>query len=67
MNMVMVDVTDIPSARAGSVATLLGDDGRGGQGGDERVSAEEVARWMGSINYEVVARIHPSVPRVLVA
>lgn len=63
MNMVMVDVTDIPSAQAGGVATLLGNDGLGG---DERVSAEEVARWMGSINYEVVSRIHPSVPRVLV-
>ncbi len=58
MNMAMIDVTHIPSARAGTVATLLGADG------DERVSAEDLAGWMGSINYEVVSRIHPSVPRV---
>ncbi|TNF32718.1 MAG: alanine racemase [Deltaproteobacteria bacterium] len=57
MNMTVLDVTHIPSARAGSIATLLGADG------DERVSAEDLAGWMGTINYEVVARIHPSLPR----
>lgn len=60
MNMTMLDVTHIPSARAGSVATLLGPDG------DERVSAEDLAGWMGTINYEVVSRIHPSILRVFV-
>jgi alanine racemase len=58
MNMMMIDVTDIPTARAGNVATLLGVDG------DERVSAEQLASWMGSIHYEVVARIHGDQPRV---
>lgn len=58
MNMIMVDVTDVPTARMGSVATLLGD------GGDERVSAEQLASWMGTIHYEVTSRIHPVVPRV---
>lgn len=58
MNMAMVDVTHVPGAAVGDVATLLGRDG------DERVSAEDLAGWMGSINYEVVARIHPSIPRV---
>jgi alanine racemase len=57
MNMLMVDVTDVEGARSGSVATLLGSDG------DETISAEQVASWMGSIHYEVVSRIHPSVPR----
>ena len=60
MNMAMIDVTHIPSARAGAVATLLGPDG------DERVSAEDLAGWMGTINYEVVSRLHPSVPRLYV-
>jgi alanine racemase len=58
MNMIMVDVSDVPGARTGSVATLLGEDG------DERVSAEQLASWMGTIHYEVTSRIHPVVPRV---
>ncbi|MCC6806271.1 MAG: alanine racemase [Deltaproteobacteria bacterium] len=58
MNMCMVDVTHVPEAAAGSVATLLGRDG------DEEISAEQLAGWMGTINYEVVSRIHPSVARV---
>ena len=31
------------------------------------VSAEQIAGWMGSINYEVPTGIHPSVPRVMVS
>jgi alanine racemase len=58
MNMMMVDVTDVPSAKLGSEVVLLG------KSGDEDVSAEQLAAWMGSIHYEVVARIHPLVPRV---
>ncbi len=60
MNMMMVDVTHLPHVQVGSVATLLGADG------DERVSAEQLASWMGTINYEVVSRIHPAQPRVVV-
>lgn len=52
MNMCMIDVTDVPEARAGDVATLLGADG------DDRISAEQLASWMGSIHYEAVSRIH---------
>ncbi|MCC7263298.1 MAG: alanine racemase [Candidatus Latescibacteria bacterium] len=59
MNMLMVDLTHIPQAVAGDVATLLGRDG------EEEISAETLAGWMGTINYEVVARIHPSQPRLL--
>lgn len=59
MNMLMVDLTHIPQAEAGEVATLLGQDG------EEEISAETLAGWMGTINYEVVARIHPDQPRLL--
>jgi alanine racemase len=52
MNMCMIDVTDVPDARAGDTATLLGTDG------DDRISAEQLASWMGSIHYEAVSRIH---------
>lgn len=58
MNMAMIDVSDVPDAGVGQVVTLLGRDG------EERVSAEDLARWCGTINYEIVSRIHPVVPRV---
>jgi alanine racemase len=60
MNMFMVDVTHIPNVEVGTVATLLGIDG------EEQITAEQLAGWMGTINYEVVARIHPSQPRFVV-
>jgi alanine racemase len=60
MNIFMVDVTDIPDLRDGDVATLIGADG------DERVTAEELAENGGTINYEILARLSPSLPRVLV-
>ncbi|MGF1515182.1 MAG: alanine racemase [Elainellaceae cyanobacterium] len=60
MNMMMVDVTHLTRISAGTTATLLGQDG------DEVLAAEQLAAWMGTINYEVVSRIHPSQPRHLV-
>lgn len=60
MNMVMVDVSPIDGAQAGDVATLVGRDG------SDAVSAEQLAGWAGTINYEAVTRIAESVPRVLV-
>jgi alanine racemase len=63
MNMVMVDVTDIPEAREGGVAVLLGES-RGPDGGVQRISAENLAEWAGTINYEVTTRINEQIPRV---
>jgi len=60
MNMCMVDVTDIAEARLEDEVVLLGSQG------DERISAEQVAAWSGTIAYEIVTRIHPSLPRVVV-
>jgi len=60
MNMTMVDVTHIPDVDIGDVATLLGADG------DERISAEQLAEWMGTINYEMVSTIHPDQPRLMI-
>jgi alanine racemase len=59
MNIFMVDVSDIPGVRDGDVATLIGADG------DERITAEELAENAGTINYEILARLSPSLPRVL--
>ncbi len=58
MNMIMVEVTDIPGVCLGDEVVLLG-----AQGG-ERVTAEQLAGWAGTINYEVVARIAGHLPRV---
>ena len=57
MNMCMLDVTGVPGVAAGEVVTLLGSDG------DERVSAEELARMAGTINYEITTRVHERLPR----
>jgi alanine racemase len=60
MNMCMVDVTDIPAAALEDEVVLLG------RQGDERITAEQLAAWRGTIAYEIVSRIHPSLPRVVV-
>jgi alanine racemase len=59
MNITLVDVTDVPGVTEGDVVTLLGADG------DERVTAEELAELAGTINYELLARLSPLTPRVL--
>lgn len=57
MDYAMVDVTDIAGVKRGDPVTLIGAQG------DDRITAEEVAGWLGTINYEVVATILPRVPR----
>lgn len=59
MDMLMVDVTDLPAAREGDVVTLIGADG------DQSISVDDVARWAGTINYEVLCGLSKRVPRVL--
>jgi alanine racemase len=57
MNLTMVDVSDIPGVRLEEEVVLLGRDG------EERISAETMADWAGTINYEVVTRISPFLQR----
>lgn len=61
MNMITVDVTDIPGAKIEDEAVLLG------RQGDEEVSAEQMAQWIGTINYEVTTRINEQIARKVVA
>lgn len=61
MNMTVVDVTDIPGARAGDEVVLLGRQGK------ETVTAEEIAGKIGTINYEIASRINPLIHRSLVS
>lgn len=60
MDKVTVNVSHIPDVQMGDEVVLLGK-----QGGDE-ISADEIAEWIGSINYDVVTSIAPRVPRTLV-
>jgi len=60
MNMCMVDVTDVPGVRPNDEVVLIGT-----QKGAE-ISAETFAETIGTINYEVVTRINPQIPRKLV-
>ncbi len=48
MNLCMADVTHIPEARPADRAVLLG------RQGDETVTAEMLAEWLGTISYEVL-------------
>jgi alanine racemase len=57
MNFITADVTDIPGVELEEEVVLIG-----AMGGD-RVSAETLAAWAGTINYEIVARLSPSIPR----
>ena len=37
-----------------------------GKSGGDTISADSVAGWQGTINYEAVTRINPFIPRVVV-
>jgi alanine racemase len=57
MNMAFVDCTDVPEAVAGSRVTLVGTDGAAA------IGADDLAAAIGTIAYEVVARLPAHVPR----
>lgn len=57
MDAITLDVTDVPGVQLGDVATLIGADG------EDRITAEEVAGWSGTISYEVLTSIGSRVER----
>jgi len=61
MNLMMVDITDIPGVKLEDPVTLIGGEGT------ERLSAEQLAAWAGTINYEILARLSGSLPRRVVS
>ena len=61
MDQTMIAVTHIPGVRQGDEVVLIGAQG------DERITAEEVAERLGTINYEVVSAILARVPREAIA
>jgi alanine racemase len=60
MNVTMVDITHHGDVALEEEVVLLG------RQGDERVSADDLAGWCGTIPYEIVARIAESIPRIRV-
>jgi alanine racemase len=58
MDMTTVDLSGIPDARSGDVATLMGTDG------DETITVDEVAQRTGTISYEILTRLTGRLPRV---
>ncbi len=60
MDNIMVDVTDVDGVQEEDEAVIIGQ-----QGGD-RISAEEVAAWAQTINYEVTTSLLPRAARVYI-
>lgn len=60
MNMIIVDITDIPNARIEDEVVLVGTQNK------EQITAEEIASKIDTINYEVISRINPLIQRVVV-
>ena len=58
MDMMMVDVTDIPGAAVGDDAILIG------SSGGECIRSDDLARWAGTISYEILCGISKRVPRI---
>ncbi len=59
MNLMMVDVTEAAEAKTGDVATLIGSEK------NNKITAENLAKIAGTINYEIVSRINPLILRTV--
>jgi len=60
MNMIIADVSHVPNVKLEDEVVLLGKQGQ------EEITADELAQKIGTINYEVVTRINPLIPRIVV-
>ncbi len=60
MDLCMIDVTDVPGVALEDEVVLMGTQG------DEAITAYDLARWAGTIPYEIVCGVGPRVPRAYV-
>ncbi len=60
MNMIVVDISHLKDVQAEDEVVLLGTQG------DETITAEEIAKHIDTINYEVTTRINPLLPRQII-
>jgi alanine racemase len=58
MDMTLVDVTDLPPVRYGDEAVLIGSQK------SQTLPADELARELGTISYEILCAVGPRVPRI---
>ncbi len=58
MDVAVLNVTRVPTARPGDVATLIGRDG------SEEILLDEVAELCGTISYEILTGLTRRLPRV---
>ncbi|NCU44231.1 alanine racemase [Candidatus Falkowbacteria bacterium] len=59
MDMITVDITDIPEAQVGQVVTLLGRDGQ------QEITADEIASLVDTSCYEIVTRLNPLMKKLI--
>ncbi len=60
MNMMMVNINHLNNIKVEDEVVLLGKQGK------EVIAPEEIAQKIGTINYEIITRINPLVPRVYI-
>ena len=60
MDQMIADVTGIPEAAPGDEVVLIGEDGK------DRITAEDIARWSGTISYEILLSVGSRVERIFV-
>jgi alanine racemase len=58
MDYIAIDLGEV-DAKEGDTVTLIGEDQ------EERITAEDIAGWAGTIPYEVVTRLNPHLPRII--
>ncbi len=58
MDQIVVDVTDIPGVALNDEVVILG------RQGEDAITAEDLAAWAGTINYEIVTGVSARVPRL---
>lgn len=60
MNLIVLDVTDVKQVKVGDAVTIIGNDEK------ENVTADDLAIWAQTSNYEIVTRINSALKRLIV-
>lgn len=59
MNLMMVEVTKVKNIKTGQIATIIGKQKK------EKITADDIAKNINTINYEVIDRINPLIKRIV--
>jgi alanine racemase len=60
MNLTIVDVTSVDGVKVGDEVVIIGKQGK------QEITADQIAVETKTINYEVVTRINPLIPRIII-